>query len=281
MPLKDILVIVDNGNSCKARVQLAATLAEQHGAHLIGLFVRNQPHVPQFIMSQLGPEVARVQQAWAGEAAKTAKAQFDAVVEKTSLSTEWRDAEGLLAEETVVHARYVDLVIVGQHEDTGDMAAEGQDTMVDHLVLECGRPVLIVPYAGGFTTVGRRAMVAWNATREATRAANDALPLLQSADKVDVVAVNPRSGHGRDGHGPLPSADIALHLARHGVNAVAQHIEAHDTDAGTALLSWAAEQGVDLMVMGAYGRSRLRELVLGGATRHILRQMTVPVLMSH
>lgn len=280
MPLKDILVIVDNGKSCATRLDLALRLAEEHGAHLIGLFVRSHPHVPQFIMSQLGPDVAEVQKRWAGEAATEAKALFDKAMNGTTVSTEWRDVEGMLLEETALHARYVDLVVAGQY-DTGGEMADGQGELIDHLVLECGRPVLVVPYAGTFPSLGKHAVVAWNATREATRAVNDAMALLERADRVDVVAVNPRHGHGRDGHGHIPAADISHHLARHGVKCEAQHIEAHDVDVGATLLNHVSDEGADLLVMGAYGRSRLRELVLGGATRHLLREMTVPVLMSH
>lgn len=281
MSLKDILVIVDNGKACAARLKLAVRLAEEHEARLIGLFVRSQPHVPQFIMSQLGPEVADVQKRWAGEAAVEAKALFDKALNGSGLSSEWRDVQGLLLEQTVLHARYADLIVAGQYDSDSDLV-DGQAEMVDHLVLECGRPVLVVPYAGAFSeSFGKHAVVAWNATREATRAANDALPLLQKAGRVDVVAVNPHNGNGRDGHGQTPSADISLHLARHGVKAEAQHIEARDMDVGATLLNYVSDEGADLLVMGAYGRSRLRELVLGGATRHLLREMTVPVLMSH
>ncbi len=122
-------------------------------------------------------------------------------------------------------------------------------------------------------------MVAWDASREAARAVSDALPILERASSVAVVSVNPRS---RDfGHGDVPGADIALHLARHGVKVDVQRIETRDLDVGNALLSHVASESADLLVMGGYGHSRLREMVLGGATRTILGEMTVPVLMSH
>lgn len=278
MPLKDILVIVDNSKACAARLDVAVQLAQDHDAHLIGLFVRSTPHVPQFVMTQLGPEVAEVQKRWAAEAAEQAKTLFERHTQ--GLRTEWRDVKGMLLDQCSLHAKYADLVVAGQFDTDGDMA-EGQGELLDRLVLDAGRPVLVVPYAGKFKKVGERVMVAWNATREATRAVNDALPLLQRAKEVDVVSVNPHGGHGRGGHGEMPSADICLHLARHDVKATAEHIEAHDMDVGSALLSRAVDESIDLLVMGAYGRSRLRELVLGGATRHLLRHMTVPVLMSH
>ena len=122
-------------------------------------------------------------------------------------------------------------------------------------------------------------MVAWNGGREATRAVADALPLLARAKEVTVLVINPEDAP--DTHGDVPGADIALHLARHGVNAVATRIHAGDMEAANIILSRAAETGIDLLVMGAYGHSRLRELVVGGVTRSILASMTMPVLMSH
>lgn len=281
MSFKDILVIVDNTKACGARLDVAIALAQEHGAHLTGLFVRTVPHVPQFVMSQLGPEVAEVQKRYAREAAEAAHKAFDAKTAAAGIGVEWREVSGPLVDQCLLHAKYADLVVAGQRDGDDDSSQEGQDELLDHLVLEAGRPVLLVPYAGTFKVVGQRVMVAWNATREAARALNDALPLLKKAKEVHVVAVNPRGGNGRDGHGDVPSADIALHLARHGVKAEAEAIEAKNMGAGEALLSRAMDESVDMIVMGAYGRSRLRELVLGGATRHMLRHMTVPVLMSH
>lgn len=280
MPFKDILVIVDNSKACAARLDVAIKLAQDHDAHLTGLFVRSIPHVPQFVMSQLGPEVAAVQKQWAAEAASKASDLFESKLKPSGLRYEWRTAQGELIDQCTLHAKYTDLVVAGQYDATSD-AAEGEERLIDQLVLDAGRPVLVVPYAGQFKTVGHKVVVAWNATREATRAVNDAMPFLHAAKAVEVVAINPNNGHGRDGHGALPAADLSHHLARHGIKVEAEHIESHDMDVGSTLLSRLTDEGADLLVMGAYGRSRLRELVLGGATRHILRHMTVPVLMSH
>jgi nucleotide-binding universal stress UspA family protein len=137
--------------------------------------------------------------------------------------------------------------------------------------------VLIVPRYGVFGTVGERVLIAWNGSREATRAAHDALPLLKRATKVTVLSIDP----DHDSQRRVPSADITLHLARHGVAAEADSTVALDIAVGDVLLSRAADLGADLIVMGGYGHSRVREMVLGGATRHLLQHMTVPVLMSH
>jgi nucleotide-binding universal stress UspA family protein len=143
-----------------------------------------------------------------------------------------------------------------------------------------GRPVLALPYAWERRPIGRRVIIGWDGERESARAVSDALPLLRRADHVQVVVVG--SQHGpRDRHGDLPGADIAAHLARHGVPVEASSQGITEIPVADALLSAAADSDADLLVMGAYGRSRFREMVLGGTTRRILGEMTLPVLMAH
>ena len=143
-------------------------------------------------------------------------------------------------------------------------------------MLAAGRPVLILPSAGSFPTIGKRILIAWSLSREATRAVTDADPLLRLADTVHVMAVM-----RRDEHGDVPGADIGLYLARHGVRVQVKSDQGAEIDVGNELLSRAADLDADLIVMGGYGHSRLKEWVLGGATRTILASMTAPVLMSH
>ncbi len=184
--------------------------------------------------------------------------------------------EGFPAEVVTLHARYADLAVLGQHDPDGPDSRRG---VVEAALFGAGRPVLVVPYAGRFPGAGRRVLVAWNASREAARAVNDALPILEQAEAVTVLAVNPRQGIG--GHGEAPAADIALHLARHGVKATAEQVAAPAVGDAEALLNAVAERGADLLVMGGYGHSRLCEMALGGVTRTVLRSMTAPVLLSH
>ena len=139
--------------------------------------------------------------------------------------------------------------------------------------------MLVIPYAGEFEGIGANVLVAWNASRESTRAVTDALPLLARAKSVAVLVVDPEEAGGK--HGDSPGADIALHLARHGVNAKAYPTPSGGVEVGDVILSRASDIGADLIVMGAWGRSRARELVMGGATRSLLERMTVPVLLSH
>jgi nucleotide-binding universal stress UspA family protein len=175
-----------------------------------------------------------------------------------------------------LHARYADLTVVGQGIDLGD-APGVLAILPEELALGVGRPVLVVPRYGTFPALGDHVLVAWNGSREATRAVNDAIPILQRAQKVTVLAIDPDGDPDRR----IPSADMALHLARHGINAVAAQTRGADITVGDVLLSYAADLGVDLIVAGGYGHTRFREMVLGGATRHLLQHMTVPVFLSH
>lgn len=275
---KDLLVVLDTSRSCGVRLDVATALAARFSAHLTGVYVSPPPQVPAMIESQLTPELIELQMRTLSEATERVQELFRRRGEGPGFTSEWRVREGEAGEVATLHARYADVSIVGQVDPEADELGSAGD-LPERVVLGAGRPVLVVPYAGTFQTVGQRVLVAWNAGREATRAVNDALPLLEGAAKVTVLAINPRGG--LHGHGEVPGADIALHLARHGVRAEAAAIKSDDVEVGALLLSQAADLNADLIVMGAYGHSRLREVMLGGATREILRSMTVPVLLSH
>ena len=146
------------------------------------------------------------------------------------------------------------------------------------IAIESGRPVLLVPHYGHFAHCGRRALIGWNGTREAARAAFDAVPILKHADVVYVSRID--AEESEEEGGAYPGAELAKALARHGIKTTAERLARSEVDAGEALLSHASDVGADLIVMGAYGHGRLREFILGGATRTILQSMTVPVLMS-
>ncbi len=274
MAFKDILVHVDDHPRAAIRLELAAGIAARFQAHLIALNIRDRTQIPSYVTAQFGGDLDQIRAVGDAEAARRVEAMVSAFDTTPGVTREWRDVTGPLAETVALHARYADLAVIGQAEPDSDAPR-----LADELIMAVGRPVLVVPFAGRFPTLGRRVMVAWNGGREATRAVHDALPLLVGAGVVHVIAINP--GHGMAGHGDIPGADICLHLSRHGINAVCEHVSTDDLNVGEMLLSRAADEDVDLMVMGAYGRSRLRELVLGGATRHMLESMTVPVLFSH
>jgi nucleotide-binding universal stress UspA family protein len=276
MSYKTILVHIDTGSHCATRVEVAIRLARQHDAHLVALHAIAPFEPPGYVMAEMGPAIIEAQQhAAAAEMARTEAAFTKQASAAGFGNMEWRTAIDDAVDAMTLHARYADLVVIGQAD-----ASDGSHTAADfpeRLVLAAGRPVLILPSAGAFPSLGKRILVAWNPSREATRAVTDAIPLLRLAENVQVMAVNPRSGE----HGNVAGADIGLYLARHGVRVEVKSDRGAEIDVGNELLSRAADLDADLIVMGGYGHSRLKEWILGGATRTILQSMTVPVLMSH
>jgi len=284
MEYKDILVTLDNAAAARTRIELAAALAERFGAHLIGLStvvaaepLQNRGYFEYFDRSLLDPLYRDFADKMKAEA-EAARALFEEVGNRRQLSIEWRDASGYPSETTALHGRYVDLIVLGQL-DPDDTRAPLLRPLPEEVALAVGRPMLVVPYAGAWPQIGQRVLVGWDASREATRAVNDAMPLLAAAQSVTVLVIDPPEGP--TGHGEVPGADIALHLARHGVKATIERTVSAGIGAGNTLLSRASDLEADLLVMGAYAHSRVRELLLGGATRTVLESMTVPVLMAH
>ena len=277
MALKDILVHVDDSRSCRARVEAGLTLARRHGAKLIGLHVVDIPVLPAYADVPLPPEVHEVQRKGFEEAARRAEKIWTEIIDASGESAEWRCEEGALIETLSLHARYVDLLVLGQ-VDSDDPRSVGEG-LVDAVVLESGRPVLLVPRKGAGKSIGDVTLVAWNAKREAVRAVSDAMPILERAKRVVVLTVNARA-EDPDNQG-IPAADICLHLARHGIDTEAENVFGASAAVGELVLEHASRLGADLVVMGAYGHSRLREFVLGGATAHVLEHATIPVLLAH
>jgi nucleotide-binding universal stress UspA family protein len=276
MTYRTILVHLDSGKRCAARLELGIRLAKSFDAHLVGLHALTVVRLPSYAAVEAGPRVAEEQRRRAVDYAAEAEKVFRRAVDRRGVpGAEWRSSFDDALEAVTLHARYADLVLIGQPESED---GSGVDPGFAHrLVLAAGRPVLVMPYAGTFDAVGKRVLLAWNASREATRATTDALPFLKAASQVIVSPVKP----DRAAHGDAPGADIGLYLTRHGVRVEVAAIEGTELDAGNALLSRAADLSIDLIVMGAYGHSRVSELILGGVTRTMLESMTVPVLMSH
>jgi nucleotide-binding universal stress UspA family protein len=280
MSYKSMLVHVEDRPRSAARAELALRLAATFEAHLTALAVVQPLRIPQPALAVLGPEIEAQQNVYARAQADRALSVFNECARRSGWSSAGTAASNGDALSTIeLHARYNDLVIVGQYDPDGDYVEWTDAGSFPELVaMGAGRPVLVVPYAGNFTRLGEHVLVAWDASREATRAVTDALPLLKRARRVTVMAVNPEKARR---HGAEPGADIALFLARHGVKVEASAQHSGSLDVGNFLLSRIADMDVDLLVMGAYGHARLRELMLGGVTQTILASMTVPVLFSH
>ena len=278
MKLCDILVHIDQSPRALMRLDIAAELARQHGAHLTALQVIDVA-LPVMAMGDGGggaviAELMEQMRQSALAAGVKLKAAFEAALARDGIMGEWRQVEGTTQEILALHGRYADLLVLGQDDPESDSAG-----LLEAMVFDCGRPILAIPFAGSFKTIGKRVLVGWNASREASRALHDALPLIAKAETATVFLANPKRGLG--GHGEEPGADIARHLARHGMKVEVAMAIADDVPDSALLLNHASDMGADLLVMGAYGHSRLREFILGGMTRSLLREMTVPVLLSH
>jgi nucleotide-binding universal stress UspA family protein len=275
MAFHSILVHLDHEPACAVRTGIALRLAREHGSRLIGLAPTGSVQIPIDVASSLfEPGYAIASGHYLRTRADGACAEFEARAKAAGVSSvELRVDEADHAESVIEHAYGADLVIVGQTDYDAPLGVVNRD-LPERVVLGGGRPVLVVPFAGRFETLGATVLVAWNESREAARAFSDALPMLQRAGKVILLTQ-------RQADEPEPSLDALLSwFARHSVHPQPAH-EVSDLGFGDLLLSRAADMSVDLIVMGCYGHSRLTERVLGGATRSLLRQMTVPVLMSH
>lgn len=269
MGIKDILVHIDSRPTCPTRLALAIRLAQAHQAHLAGIYVTE---LPFFSLRHSTAEADRQQ----------ARDLFREQTGAAGLDPEWIEidsgASGLgMIEAVNAHAYYRDLVVLGQTDSaSGDRSVPAE--LPDRAVLGAGRPVLVIPYAGDFETIGKRVLLAWRFGPESARAVNDALPLLQQAKSVQILSVKTPGGDGE--FGPV-SGDLVQYLARHGVQAEAEQVEPFGLSVGDLLLNRAADLGSDLLVMGAFSQTRRGIPGLGDAGRHLLKCMTIPVLMSH
>ncbi len=278
MSYKSLLVHLDPSESTRQRLEIALRLARQFGAHLTGLYATFSPDARAFYVMAGTADYYSAHERRYEQRRGALERLFHAEAIRAKVDVQFVCADGHANQVVAQRARFADLVIAGQ-TNPNDPESFIDDDFAEHLVMSAGRPVLFVPYAGVFPTVGSRILMAWDGSREATRAAHDAMPFLAHAKKTTVVAV-----HGAAGEPPgerVPGADIALTLARHGAAVDVLEIDSPaDSAVADVLLSRAAEAGCDTLVMGAYGHSRWRELAMGGVTRTVLKSMTVPVLMS-
>ena len=279
MRYRNLLLHLNTLPSCRHRVAAALDLAQRFDARIVGLAAASMPMVAYGLDMAPAPELLAEWQTCLDELAAKATRQFEEAARQCGVDRiESRTAGSHDLPALMLGARYADLVIIGQ-PDPAEKLDDAIHLSPAEVVLGCPRPVLVVPYIGAPPGFGKTVLIAWNGSREACRAVCDALPLLEKAARVIVMAVNPQN----DGieHGDLPGADLAAYLAHHGVNVEVHADPGASVSVGEELLSRIADLNVDLLVMGAYGHTRAREWVFGGVTRTILNSMTVPVLMSH
>jgi nucleotide-binding universal stress UspA family protein len=274
--LKDIIVNLGLGDRDPAG-EYAISVAEAFEAHVLGVAFSYEPIIPGAVMGGIPPDFIESQRAESEKLARKSLARFDEAARRAGISTESRIIPASIAgaaDQFGRLARRFDLVIVGQAERDKAAAAEIVD---EGALFESGRPVIFVPYIQKAGLKLDRVMVCWDASRAASRAVADAMPFLHKSKQVEIVIVADKPGKTDE----APGADLAQHLARHGLKVDVKRITSPDIDVASTILSYAADSSADMLVMGGYGHSRLREFVWGGVTRGILETMTVPALMSH
>jgi nucleotide-binding universal stress UspA family protein len=275
--IKDIVVSLQSGEDGGPAGDYAISLASAFEAHIAGVAFVYAAIIPVSAVGYIPREVIDVQLRENEAAAKAAIGRFNAAVARTGVSAEPLLLDGDVADASRRFsriARYFDVAVVGQPKPE---ASHVEAMIGESTLFEAGRPVIMLPYVQRAPVRLDKVMVCWDGGGSAARAVGDAMPLLKRARKVEIVII----AHERGKPTEIEGVDLGRHLARHGLNVAVERIPGGDINVGEALLSRAADSGADLMVMGGYGHSRLREFVLGGVTRSILHSMTVPVLMSH
>lgn len=273
MAIKNILFHAFEGAAGESVRDVAFELAQEQDAKVSALSVIDNTPIPAYVVPYVPVNLSDTYIEEARKIASGVEEQTKSKAESEGVRLDWNNEEGDLCGRMNVHAHYSDLCIVGQ--GAGSEIPVGPANMLpDEMILGSGRPILVIPHSYTLNGLGKKILVAWNGSAQSTRAVHDALPLLASADEVRILSVGGPETH-------LPGAEIGAHLAQHGVNAEAAHAVEKDLSTAETIVEDASNWGADLIVSGAWGHSRIRETVLGGVTRHLLRHMSVPVLMSH
>lgn len=279
MLIKQILVLIQHRASADSIIRMAVVLAERFEATIVGTYVIPPGDVPLYASGRTLSAVMNEMAARDQQQIEQVRASLESLARRHGIATEWRVAPGSPNEQAVVQARYSDLVVLSQ--DGSARLRDCEPLSPQGIVRGISCPMMVVPRRADFSPALNRAVVAWNASKEAKRAVDDALSILATVETVHIVVVNPGRGHeGTGGHGAEPGADIARHLTRHGIRPEIHVDLAPEQSVGARLLEWTERLHADLLVAGAYGRSRLRESLVGGVTQHLLQHTHVPILMS-
>lgn len=278
MSYRDILVHLTLDPRNAARTQLAIGMARRFGARVSGLYTVPPPNVPYYMGEYIPTELIQKQMDEAQKSSGSAKEEFLRTCTDAGIEHRWLSSDLAPVEALRLASRSCDIALVGQPDpNPTDPAAipYGTDVLPHELALQAGRPILAVPHTGEFGEIGRRVLVAWNGKREAARALHDAMPVLRGAEMVHLVTI------GAERKGRTPLSEVAGHMQRHGLRLETAVITTNGAKVGVKLLDEAKARNCDLMVMGAFGHSRLREMVFGGVTETVLSNMALPILLSN
>ncbi len=274
--MKLILVLVDTTEASQQRIAVAAEYAAKMGAHLSGLFVIPEVKFPKYVENVLRKSAFKRLEEGFADQIEVAKSEFMAATTQVEGGVSWIAETGNISDVLLGYSRCADMIVLGQHD------ADQDDSSVlvepDQIILRSGRPGLVVPYVKiPMQRLGKKAVIAWNGSREAARALHDAMPLLKLAQQVEVCAITePKTVAATF----AKLERIKEYLAKHEIDATIVRIPKTDLSVGAELLNHLVDSGADLLVTGAYGHKRLREIVLGGVTRDLLEHSSIPVLMS-
>ena len=275
--IKDLVVNLGGSGTTDATADYAISMGKAYGAHVVGVAFVYEPVIPGSLLGGIPTDLIEVQREENAKAAKTAVANFEAAAKAAGVSAETRLLDASIAGASDLFgriARRFDIAVVGQAPREQGVSEE---LLIEGALFGSGRPVIVVPQIQSQPLKLDKVMVCWDGSRPAARAIGDAVPLLERAKAIEIVVVTGE----RDKSGEITGANMKRHLARHGINVEIKRIAAGNADVQTAILAHAADSAADFIVMGGYGHSRLREFILGGVTRSILKSMPVPVLMSH
>lgn len=275
MAIKTILVHLADDEEHLKRLEVALMLAREQKAHVTALFITTPIGMPAQITGR-GASAAYLSEATAQAKAKAEalEEEFKMNCERSNVEFSWIITEGDHLDLLARHAHAADLVIASQptYESFEDRL---RMRLPEELALHSGLPVLILPQDSEIKSIGKRVLVAWKDTRETVRAIRDNISILIDAEKVFVLTVAPDTGDALSLH------EVADYIARHGVNVETQHIANYEHSIGETILDAADSCEADLIVLGAHGHSRLRELIMGSVTDHVVKNTEVPVVISH
>ena len=280
MSVKTLLVHIDDTAGATRRVEVAARLARDVSARLIGAYLVPTAEITPSVAALIPGDVLARRMNETGRAQDAAETSFRAAASRAGVAAiEWRAPAGDAVEEAVVHGRCCDLMVLGQ-PNADEPFATFSSKLLNAALLGAGRPILVVPYIGAQASLGKRILVATDGSREASRAIGDAWFLLQRASAVKVLVSMLDDAEAARSF-TQASGRLKEWFRDHGIEPEVERYEAETGDHGDWLLSRASDFAASLIVMGGYGHPRLRELVLGGMTRTVLQAMPIPVLMAH
>ena len=279
MDFKNLLLHLDHSSGCKNRLELTFALAKKYDALITGLFAVPDYVVPSYVEAQISVDLITDVTERALARATEAMADYRKLADDAGVRMDAHVIEGQVIPILREHSKYSDLLILGQdNPDDPDNASYG---LADALLFEGACACIMVPHSGKLATPGKRVLLTWNASRESARALREALPILATAEDVVVLSSEPDDADSEIARGHPHADELARFLESHGIESISSGIADLDISTSDAILGQAAEMDADLIVMGAYGHARLREIILGGVTRDLLKQSTVPLFLAH